>query len=261
MKRRPTGPARKPPADSRPHPLPGMLYRVRDKEWVAVWAENLSWPVANRLKDHVLVHSGSRSARVEAMDIPPADDVAHVAEHARRVGAQWLGEALNRGELPWFEQGGNYVATFDGSAGDVGVDGGGGPVTDGPPTFVGRTAEIVGVIPFQPPAQPDRGLGVIHANTLAKVGKVASEAQKRSNEALAAKQRREQYKKQAEQARKELEEMEKEAEKLDAELDGTNIPESDIDDFLGGVGGGPTDDELKKAAEANRKAREAKSNG
>lgn len=48
----------------------GKTYRVRDKDWVAVHAEGLSWDEANKLKDHV-ASRGHRTARVEDEVIPP----------------------------------------------------------------------------------------------------------------------------------------------------------------------------------------------
>jgi hypothetical protein len=44
-----------------------------------------------------------------------------------------------------------------------------------------------------------------------------------------------------------------EAERLDAELDAANVPEADLDDFIGGVGSMPTDEEVRLAREEAEK--------
>ncbi len=49
----------------------GRRYRVRDKDWVAVWGEDLPWDEANKLKDQVVAQRKSRTARVEDMEVPP----------------------------------------------------------------------------------------------------------------------------------------------------------------------------------------------
>lgn len=49
----------------------GRLYRVRDKDWAALWGENLTWKEATELKDLVVGRKKSRTARVEDMAIPP----------------------------------------------------------------------------------------------------------------------------------------------------------------------------------------------
>jgi endonuclease YncB( thermonuclease family) len=48
----------------------GKLYRVRDKDWVEVWGENLTWEAANKLKNQVAAKGLSRTVRVEDMAIP-----------------------------------------------------------------------------------------------------------------------------------------------------------------------------------------------
>lgn len=51
----------------------GKLYRVRDKDWAAVWGENLTWTDANQLKNQVVGSRRSTTARVEDMAISPPD--------------------------------------------------------------------------------------------------------------------------------------------------------------------------------------------
>jgi uncharacterized protein YcbX len=48
----------------------GKLYRVRDKNWVKVWDEGLTWEAANKLKNQVAAKQLSRTVRVEDMAIP-----------------------------------------------------------------------------------------------------------------------------------------------------------------------------------------------
>jgi hypothetical protein len=57
----------------------GKIYRVRDKDWVAVWGEHLTWDAATKLKDQVVASGKSRTARVEDMAIPPP------AEYLKRL--------------------------------------------------------------------------------------------------------------------------------------------------------------------------------
>jgi len=51
----------------------GKLYRVRDKDWAALWGEHLSWDEANRLKNQVVGERRSTTARVEDMEVPPPE--------------------------------------------------------------------------------------------------------------------------------------------------------------------------------------------
>lgn len=74
----------KPPADPRKHPVKGMTYRVRDKDWAEIWGENLSWEDAEKLVVVTVSSLQSRTARTEAEDIacPPA--LAKAALRARQ---------------------------------------------------------------------------------------------------------------------------------------------------------------------------------
>jgi hypothetical protein len=47
----------------------GKLFRVRDKDWKAVWGESLDWDAANKLKEQVVTRGKSKTARVESMDV------------------------------------------------------------------------------------------------------------------------------------------------------------------------------------------------
>lgn len=47
----------------------GRLFRVRDKDWAALWGEDLSWDDAVKLKDTVVGERRSKTARVEDMEI------------------------------------------------------------------------------------------------------------------------------------------------------------------------------------------------
>jgi hypothetical protein len=49
----------------------GRTYRVRDKGWVKVWGEGLTWDDAVKLKNGVVGSKKSRTARVEDEAIPP----------------------------------------------------------------------------------------------------------------------------------------------------------------------------------------------
>jgi hypothetical protein len=49
----------------------GKLYRVRDKDWAAVWGENLSHVDAFKLKNKVVASRKSTTARVEDMAVSP----------------------------------------------------------------------------------------------------------------------------------------------------------------------------------------------
>jgi len=67
----------RPPPKSRAadlKPVPGMAYRVRDRNegdvLGTVWGENLSWEEAHTLKDKVLGSRKSTTARVEPMNVP-----------------------------------------------------------------------------------------------------------------------------------------------------------------------------------------------
>jgi hypothetical protein len=51
----------------------GQLFRVRDKDWDAVYGENLTWADAQKLKEAVVTRGKSRTARLENMDVPPPD--------------------------------------------------------------------------------------------------------------------------------------------------------------------------------------------
>lgn len=60
----------------------GERYRVRDKDWVAVWGEDLSLEEANKLRNQVVGRGKSKTARVESMSVPPPDWYeAALAEH------------------------------------------------------------------------------------------------------------------------------------------------------------------------------------
>jgi len=61
----------------------GKLYRVRDKDWVAVWGENLTWIEAVKLKDQVVASGKSRTARVEDMAIPPPAEYLDQVQQAQ----------------------------------------------------------------------------------------------------------------------------------------------------------------------------------
>lgn len=51
----------------------GRTYRVRDKDWAAVWGENLSYDDAVKLRERVVTSRKSTTARVEDEAIPPPD--------------------------------------------------------------------------------------------------------------------------------------------------------------------------------------------
>jgi len=51
----------------------GRIYRVRDKDWAAVWGENLSYDDAVKLRERVVTSRKSTTARVEDEAIPPPD--------------------------------------------------------------------------------------------------------------------------------------------------------------------------------------------
>lgn len=51
----------------------GKLYRVRDKDWLAVWGDNLTWEAAHALKEKVISQRRSRTARVEDMEVQAPD--------------------------------------------------------------------------------------------------------------------------------------------------------------------------------------------
>jgi hypothetical protein len=81
----------------------GRLYRVRDKDWVAVWAENLTWDDANRLKEQLVAQGRSRTARAEDMEVEPPDwyrdHVAHAAAYDQQVELGAPGHATEDPEL------------------------------------------------------------------------------------------------------------------------------------------------------------------
>lgn len=64
---------------------PGMLYRVRDKDWEKLWGEGLSWDDAHRLKEAVSGRRLSKTVRVEPMSAPapqsppPIENIGRVA--------------------------------------------------------------------------------------------------------------------------------------------------------------------------------------
>jgi hypothetical protein len=66
-------------------PQEGMLYRVRDKDWVKLWGEGLSWDAAHKLKEYVVGNRLSKTARVEPMSVvapkkaPPIENIGRVA--------------------------------------------------------------------------------------------------------------------------------------------------------------------------------------
>jgi hypothetical protein len=82
----------------------GRRYRVRDKDWVAVWGEDLTWEAANKLKDQVVAAGKSRTARVEDMAIPPPDHIVEAEQDwARGLPREddFSGpEAVTAAELP-----------------------------------------------------------------------------------------------------------------------------------------------------------------
>ena len=51
----------------------GKTYRVRDKDWVAVWGTNLSHADAVKLREQVVTSGRSKTARWEDEEIPPPD--------------------------------------------------------------------------------------------------------------------------------------------------------------------------------------------
>jgi hypothetical protein len=75
-----------------PDQTSGGTYRVRDKDWVAVWGENMSFDEANKLKEQVIGRGKSKTARVESMDVDPPDwyyeALAEQAEQSARETAQ-----------------------------------------------------------------------------------------------------------------------------------------------------------------------------
>src|SRR4029077_10666599 len=73
----------KPAADSRTHPIQGLLYRVRDRDWAVLWGENLSWEDAKKLCAKVIGSQKSKTARVEAMDMLPPPELEKQVAHSR----------------------------------------------------------------------------------------------------------------------------------------------------------------------------------
>jgi hypothetical protein len=65
----------------------GKLYRVRDKDWVALWGENMSWADAVTLRDLVVGRKWSRTARVEDMALAPPAGVEVPPITALELGA------------------------------------------------------------------------------------------------------------------------------------------------------------------------------
>jgi hypothetical protein len=65
-------PASAPPSNRLPADN-GELYRVRDKDWDALWGENLTMQEAVLLKNEVTGQRKSRTARIEPMSVPPPD--------------------------------------------------------------------------------------------------------------------------------------------------------------------------------------------
>lgn len=51
----------------------GQLYRVRDRDWEVLWAENLSYDEAHKLKEKIAGSNRSRTVRLENMSIPPPE--------------------------------------------------------------------------------------------------------------------------------------------------------------------------------------------
>lgn len=88
----------------------GKTYRVRDKDWAAVWGMELSYADALKLKETVVGARRSTTARVEDEAIPPPDwyleqvqlgeaaDASVAAETSADTAQEWLGEAETEGE-------------------------------------------------------------------------------------------------------------------------------------------------------------------
>jgi hypothetical protein len=247
-KRRPTGPGRKPPADPRQHPIPGMLYRVRDKDWAELWGQSLSWADAEKLRDKLLVDGSSRTARVEASDM---NVPSNLVNEARRAFERYNERSKSSGV---HHVAGNYVphqqivedAPLEPKPVLRSV-----PPNSPVPVTMGELADIEAeAIRREMPVDPQ--LAAVQSHALGVAGKEAARAQQRSDDALASAKRREQYKRERELAEKENERLQKEAEEMEKEFgDPADIPEGDLDDFLGGVGAMPTDAEI---AEAKKKA-------
>jgi len=51
----------------------GQLFRVRDKDWDNVWAENISHDEAHKLKEKIATSGKSRTVRIESMEIDPPE--------------------------------------------------------------------------------------------------------------------------------------------------------------------------------------------
>jgi len=51
----------------------GRTYRVRDKDWVMLWGDGLTYTEALKLKEQVVGSGRSKTARVEDMEIQPPD--------------------------------------------------------------------------------------------------------------------------------------------------------------------------------------------
>jgi hypothetical protein len=66
----------------------GKLYRVRDKDWVALWGENLSWADAVALQGLVVSRKLSRTARAEDMAVAPPEGVEVPPITALELGAR-----------------------------------------------------------------------------------------------------------------------------------------------------------------------------
>lgn len=225
--KKPKHAVKKQKTDDRSHPIQGMLYRVRDKDWAELWGEGLPHADAVQLKAKTVGARKSTTARIEACDVPVADHLTRQAAEAR-LRAREAGRPIPSG---------NYVGLFSGEFGrseSGGGEGGGGQR---------RTPT---------PSALDTQLANMRSPAFAAAGVAAKEANARVSDKEAAAQRRELYRQQREEADAENARLAKEADDLEAELgDAADVPEGDIDDFLGGVGAQPTDEEIRKAQGAD----------
>ncbi len=74
----------------------GKLYRVRDRDWAAVWGQDLSWEAATKLKDQVVASGKTRTARVEDMAIPPpAEYLEYLAQAQAQEAAEDAAEEIS----------------------------------------------------------------------------------------------------------------------------------------------------------------------
>lgn len=111
------------------------------------------------------------------------------------------------------------------------------------------TREFVAAIgAAAPSSSPAQGapLGAIHAKVLSVAGAAAREANDRAEAAA----RREKYRLEQQQSQRETDELAKKAGNL---AGGDDVGDAEIDDFLAGTGGMPTDEEIRKAKEAAAK--------